>query len=84
MVILPCMFCDHNLVTQLWHLCCERTQPVKTFCRRAALVEAFRRVRCKDDALNSALGGATAAYALVGIHREYTVGPRVEEQYLQA
>jgi hypothetical protein len=33
-------------------------------------VEAFRRARCKDDALNSTLGGATAAYALVGIHRE--------------
>jgi hypothetical protein len=27
-------------------------------------------VRCKDDALNSTLGGAAAAYALVGIHRE--------------
>lgn len=40
---------------------------------RVALVEAFRRVRCKDDALNSALGGATAAYALVGIHRESTI-----------
>ena len=40
------------------------------YCGRAALVEAFRRARCKDDALNSTLGGAMAAYALVGIHRE--------------
>lgn len=36
----------------------------------SALVEAMRRVRCRDDALNSILGGATAAYVLVGIHRE--------------
>lgn len=34
-----------------------------------SLVEVMRRLRCKDDTLNSIVAGSAAAYTLVGIHQ---------------